>query len=129
MKKLADALLLTAKTREESDSRTQINEFTSHYSNYKLSISEAAEATCPAGYAPIVTMLLHNSWNEALDWARDAQLAQVETDIELRNTVFQALGQVSMCWDPLPNRQVFQSTRAQEIGDRLMEEIKAAYDA
>ncbi len=41
---------------------------------------------------------------------------------KLRERVFLALGEASMCWDPLPSG-VFDSTKAQEIGDRLVSTI------
>lgn len=42
---------------------------------------------------------------------------------ELKESIFMALGEASMCWDPLPSNQVFDSTRAKEIGDKLVEKI------
>jgi hypothetical protein len=42
---------------------------------------------------------------------------------DLQTIVFEALGAVSMCWDPAPSGQVFESDRAKEIGDQLMVEI------
>ncbi len=42
---------------------------------------------------------------------------------ELKESIFMALGEASMCWDPLPSNQVFESTRAKEIGDKLVEKI------
>jgi hypothetical protein len=41
----------------------------------------------------------------------------------LETKVFTALGEVSMCWSETPTG-VFDSAKAKEIGDRLMEEIK-----
>ena len=43
---------------------------------------------------------------------------------ELKEKVFQALGEATMCWNPRPSLQVFDSTRAVEIGERLWKEIK-----
>lgn len=40
----------------------------------------------------------------------------------LENKVFEALGEVSMCWSETP-KGVFDSVKANEIGDRLVEEI------
>lgn len=41
----------------------------------------------------------------------------------LRDAIFQALGQVSMCWSERP-RGVFQDEQATEIGERLLEAIQ-----
>lgn len=41
----------------------------------------------------------------------------------LQNKVFEALGEVSMCWSETP-KGVFESSRAEEIGNRLMHDIK-----
>ena len=46
----------------------------------------------------------------------------MEENKTLENKVFEALGEVSMCWSETP-KGVFDSTKAKEIGDRLMEEI------
>ncbi len=43
---------------------------------------------------------------------------------ELKEKVFQALGEATMCWNPRPSLQVFDSTRAVEIGERLWKEIE-----
>lgn len=40
----------------------------------------------------------------------------------LENKVFEALGEASMCWSETP-KGVFDSTKAREIGDRLMRNI------
>lgn len=42
--------------------------------------------------------------------------------LSLESAVFQALGAASMCWDETP-KGVFDSTRAKEIGDSLVEFI------
>lgn len=39
------------------------------------------------------------------------------------SAIFQALGEASMCWDPRPTG-IFDSTRAKEIGDRLVATIE-----
>jgi hypothetical protein len=44
--------------------------------------------------------------------------------IELIEHVFQALGQASVCWENISGAGEFQSTRATEIGNALMEKIK-----
>lgn len=41
----------------------------------------------------------------------------------LQNKVFEALGEVSMCWSETP-KGVFESSRAEEIGNRLMHDIE-----
>lgn len=43
---------------------------------------------------------------------------------DLKEKVFQALGEATMCWNPRPSLQVFDSTRAVEIGERLWKEIE-----
>jgi hypothetical protein len=43
---------------------------------------------------------------------------------ELREKVFQALGKASMCWNPIPSGE-FDSSKAQNIGNELMKEIRA----
>lgn len=42
---------------------------------------------------------------------------------EIHHKVFEALGEVSMCWNPMPSSQVFESGKAQEIGNRLVADI------
>jgi hypothetical protein len=37
---------------------------------------------------------------------------------EVRSLIGQAIGEASMCWDPLPGKQVFDSTRASSIVER-----------
>ena len=41
----------------------------------------------------------------------------------LQNKVFEALGEVSMCWSETP-KGVFDSTNAERIGNELMKEIE-----
>lgn len=43
----------------------------------------------------------------------------------IRDAVMQALGAASTCWEDLSGTGVFQSARAQEIGERLLEFIDA----
>lgn len=42
---------------------------------------------------------------------------------ELKEEIFQALGEVSMSWDPVPSG-IFDSSKASDIGDRLMDMLK-----
>ena len=46
----------------------------------------------------------------------------------LRELVFQALGQASMCWSEIP-RGVFDSEQAIQIGNELMKAIEAHVNA
>lgn len=46
-------------------------------------------------------------------------------DRDIETIVFESLGEVSVCWDPRPDTQVFDSTRARAVGDRLLAEIRA----
>jgi len=43
---------------------------------------------------------------------------------ELKIKVFEAIGEATMCWDPKPTTQVFDSGRAIEIGNKLWKEIE-----
>ena len=43
--------------------------------------------------------------------------------IRARELIMQAVGRASMCWDPLPNKAVFQSDVAQNIGENLLNEL------
>ena len=45
-------------------------------------------------------------------------------NLSLESAVFQALGGASMCWSEIPTG-VFESDRAKQIGDLLLENIKA----
>lgn len=81
---LAEAILATAKAREESydidkaDAQEEqcekdetifdFNEF------YGLTLEQAAEQQCPAEFVEPVAMLLRNNWNDSLDWAKKAVL-------------------------------------------------------
>lgn len=54
----------------------------------------------------------------------DDQERAIEPESSLeRQAIFEALGEVSMCWEPRPSG-VFDSTRAEEVGRRLMERLK-----
>ena len=46
--------------------------------------------------------------------------------MDIETLVFEALGEVSMCWFPPPGNQIFDSTKAKEIGDRLVAALKSA---
>ncbi len=39
----------------------------------------------------------------------------------MESAIFQALGAASVCWESLENTGIFDSTRARQIGDELME--------
>lgn len=41
----------------------------------------------------------------------------------LKTEVFEAMGAISMCWDPIPSG-VFESTQAEQIGNELMAKIE-----
>ena len=43
----------------------------------------------------------------------------------LQNKVFEALGAASICWNPRPSTNVFESTEAEKIGKELMEQIES----
>ena len=42
---------------------------------------------------------------------------------EIREKIFMAIGEASMCWKPIP-KGVFDSTKAGKVGDRLTAEIE-----
>ena len=52
----------------------------------------------------------------------------MEENKTLENKVFEALGEVSTCWIPNTGNAVFDSTKATEVGNRLMKEIKEKYE-
>lgn len=43
----------------------------------------------------------------------------------LKTLIFEALGEVSMCWEFPEKAGIFQSDRAEQIGNRLIEEINS----
>lgn len=45
-----------------------------------------------------------------------------EENEKLRELVFMAIGEASMCWSEVPSG-IFESTRAKKIGDKLIEGI------
>ncbi len=45
---------------------------------------------------------------------------------DINEIIFQAIGEASMCWDPIPIG-VFDSSKAKEIGDKLISKIKRHY--
>ena len=44
---------------------------------------------------------------------------------EIREKVFTAIGEASMCWEPIPTG-VFDSTAAQKVGERLVADLASA---
>ena len=42
----------------------------------------------------------------------------------VEEVVFQAIGTGSMCWDPRPSTQVFDSTGAKAVGDEAMAKLR-----
>lgn len=46
----------------------------------------------------------------------------------LEELIFQALGAASACWDNLVGAGEFQSSRARDIGNELIERLKALED-
>lgn len=82
---LAEAILATAKAREESYDKVGADMGSVHAQNnshvifdadqyYRLTLEQAAAQQCPAPFVEPVTMLLRNNWNESLDWAAKAVL-------------------------------------------------------
>lgn len=59
-------------------------------------------------------------------WAHSNRQAQAiwRGDLPDQSVVFEALGAVSACWDNLKDAGVFESDRAQEIGNQLVAYIK-----
>lgn len=41
----------------------------------------------------------------------------------MKELIFQALGEASMCWEPRPSSQVFDSAACSKVGDRLLKDI------
>jgi hypothetical protein len=48
---------------------------------------------------------------------------------KLKELVFKSLGEATMCWEPQPSIQVFDSTRAMKIGEKLINDIMILYAA
>jgi hypothetical protein len=44
--------------------------------------------------------------------------------VSAEEVVFQAIGAGSMCWDPRPGSQVFDSTEAEAVGDEAMARLR-----
>ena len=42
---------------------------------------------------------------------------------QLRQAIFEAIGEASMCWSNIDKAGVFESTRAQDIGERLVKTL------
>lgn len=56
--------------------------------------------------------------------ARPAEKPRYKSKDEvLGRIVGECAGEVSMCWDPKPHTQVFQSTEARDAVDRALKEI------
>ena len=49
------------------------------------------------------------------------------TEEKLETAVFQAIGAATVCWESVTDTGVFDSTRAKEIGDWLLEYIRGTY--
>lgn len=43
---------------------------------------------------------------------------------DLKQKIFESIGAASMCWEPRPSSQVFDSTKAKEIGDSLYASVE-----
>jgi hypothetical protein len=43
---------------------------------------------------------------------------------DLKQKIFESVGAASMCWEPRPSSQVFDSTKAKEIGDSLYASVE-----
>jgi hypothetical protein len=54
----------------------------------------------------------------------DPRQSEVVDDRSIDTIVFEALGEASMCWNPRPSDNVFDSTHARDIGERLLAEIQ-----
>lgn len=54
----------------------------------------------------------------------DAKFAMMD-DRDIETIVFESLGEASACWNPSTGDAVFDSTRAEAIGDRLLAEIRS----
>ena len=48
---------------------------------------------------------------------------------KIREKVFQAIGEASMCWSPLPETEIFDSEKAKQIAENLLEEIESEFSA
>lgn len=63
----------------------------------------------------------------SINTSGNAEITKRE-DKTLETKVFEALGEVSTCWIPNTGNAVFDSTKATEVGNRLMKEIKEKYE-
>lgn len=50
---------------------------------------------------------------------------EYDGSLPLESAVFQALGAASVCWESMEGTGIFQSDRAKEIGEALLEVIRA----
>lgn len=66
---------------------------------------------------------VHNDWSGEYDTHSAFKRIGTKEDSSLITKVFESLGEVSMCWSETPNG-VFESTRANEVGKRLMKSIE-----
>lgn len=67
------------------------------------------------------------SWHEGGNpWIASA--GSIDLPLALREKVFEAIGQASMCWTPRPDKLVFNSTEATEISDKLCDDIKRYFE-
>jgi hypothetical protein len=62
------------------------------------------------------------------DPPRRPPMPRAEFEAYIAEKVFTALGQASMCWDPLPGNQVFDSTLAKQVGQSLVNDVLKLYD-
>lgn len=71
MSKTLATLILAAQAFREA-SWQSANEPAGRYAHYRVSLEKAATAVCQGNeaLAPLVIMLLVNSWNESADWAK-----------------------------------------------------------
>lgn len=75
-------------------------------------------------YVPICNTLIRLLCEEQV---RDGveRLGAVQTE-RLTTLINEAIGAASMCWDPLPGNQVFDSKRAGEIAEKLLADLSSS---
>lgn len=71
---------------------------------------------------------IHRDWIGEFSINDAFSLIGVKGDVDLKTKVFESLGEVSMCWSETP-KGVFESSRAEEIGNRLMNDINLEIDS
>jgi hypothetical protein len=59
---------------------------------------------------------------------RRPPMPRAEFEAYIAEKVFTALGQASMCWEPRPGNQVFDSTLAKQVGQSLVNDVLKLYD-